>query len=220
MAKRNAANDEPSRPRPGRPRDKGADEAILRATLALTGEVGVSGMTISAVAERAAVSTATIYRRWPTKAGLVLAALSALQEFPPEPDTGSVRQDLKEYQENFVRLLTGPGGDWVSHMMAEANKDEELRVALTSFVARRRTVLHAVLERGVARGELRSDIDLDLAQELFSGPVFFRATMADLPLSGDIQGDLIDLALGGLSSLRDRETDAATVAGSTDTADS
>ena len=79
---------------PGRPRDAHADEAILEATLELAGTVGLIGLTMDAVAARAGVSKATIYRRWSSKESLVLDAWMAC--FPVEefPDAGSLVGDL------------------------------------------------------------------------------------------------------------------------------
>ena len=82
------------RRRPGRPRDVGADDAIMDAVVEILTEVGFRGLTIDAVAHRAGVGKATIYRRWPGKEQLVLDALTAERVPVPEPDTGSLRDDL------------------------------------------------------------------------------------------------------------------------------
>ena len=183
---------------PGRPRDGAAEGAILSAALDIAGKVGVGRMTIAAVAQRARVGKATIYRRWPTKAGLVLAALEKFEDRPPLPDTGSLVGDLHEYQHGFVALLAGPGGDSVPHLAAEAAADPEMRRVLTRWVATRRSVLREVLARGVARGELRGDLDLELALDLFSGPLVYRATFAGLPIDDDVAERLVALVLEGL----------------------
>ena len=79
--------------RPGRPRSEQAEQAIIEATLDLFGEQGFEGVCVEAVAARAGVGKATIYRRWPNKEELLLAALSSMKSPIPEP-TGSVRDDL------------------------------------------------------------------------------------------------------------------------------
>jgi AcrR family transcriptional regulator len=184
--------------RPGRPRDEAAERAILSAALEIAGEVGIRRMTIASVAQRAGVGKATIYRRWPTKAGLVLAALAELEDRPPLPDTGSLRGDLAAYQHEFVAKLAGPGGDSVPHLAAEAAADAELRDRLNRWVAHRRSVLREVLVRAVRRGEMRDDLDVELALDLFSGPLVYRAIFAGLPIDDDVAGGLIDLVLDGL----------------------
>lgn len=175
---------------------------ILQAAMALFGEVGIDKMTIAAVAERAGVGKATIYRRWPTKAELVLAAV-AFTDVHSVADTGSVRGDLLLYQREFASQMLGPGaGNFVAHMTSEAAVNADFRRVLSRFVANRRQLLHEVLERGVARGEIRADADLDLALELFSGPLVYRVTMAGLPIDADEPERLVDLVLEGLRTTR------------------
>lgn len=190
-----------ARPRtPGRPRSEGAEKAILEAVLELTGEVGIVDMTVDAVARRAGVGKATIYRRWPTKPAMVLAAFVELLEPSPVPDTGTVRGDLRVYQRDFVRMLMGPSRDTVPHLAAEAMSDDEMRRTLSEWVSRRRDVVRTVLLRGIERGELRRDLDVDLALELFSGPLVYRMTFAGLPIDDRVADDLVDLVLDGLGA--------------------
>src|SRR6187431_450099 len=82
-------------PRRGRPRSKGVDESILVATLELAGEVGIKGMSMDELAQRAGVSKATIYRRWPSKEILVLQALQTALQPLDDVDTGEVVEDLR-----------------------------------------------------------------------------------------------------------------------------
>src|SRR4051794_33161402 len=88
--------DTPAR-RVGRPRDQRAEGAILDATVALVGEVGFGNLTVDAVAARAGVGKATIYRRWASKEELVIAAVTCLRHGVEAPDTGSVVDDLAGY---------------------------------------------------------------------------------------------------------------------------
>jgi AcrR family transcriptional regulator len=192
-----AVQDAPIR-RPGRPRDEHADEAILRATLHLVGRQGVQGTTIAAVAETAGVGKATIHRRWRTKTALLLAALGRFEPHQSMPDTGSVREDLVQYHRFFVRLMSGPRRDVLPSLLSEGVERPELREALAGFVAQRRSVLRQILERGVERGELRDDVDLDLALDLFSGPLVYRTLVAGLPVDDEVAPRLIDLVLLGL----------------------
>src|SRR5580704_13775479 len=80
--------------RPGRPRSEAAEQAIIEATLDVFAEKGFEGVCVELVAARAGVGKATIYRRWPNKEELLLAALGSLKSPYPEPEGGSVRDDL------------------------------------------------------------------------------------------------------------------------------
>jgi AcrR family transcriptional regulator len=193
-----SAPESPAR-RPGRPRNDHADDAILGATVELVGRHGVRGTTIAAIADSAGVGKATIYRRWPTKSDLVLAALATLAVRLPIPDTGSVRGDLHEYQRISVRLMTGPRGDIVPSLLSAAFEQPELRQAWGSYLASRRAVLREILQRGVDRGELRRDLDLGLALDLFSGPLVYRGVIAGLPVDEDVAVRLVDHVLDGLA---------------------
>src|SRR6476469_942872 len=95
------------RPR-GRPRDPATDRAILTATLAVVAEQGYTHLALTEVAKRAGVSTATLYRRWPSKAPLVLDALRTLILTVPLPDTGETRQDLIVFLTERMQTFGSP----------------------------------------------------------------------------------------------------------------
>jgi AcrR family transcriptional regulator len=185
--------------RAGRPRDGQADEAILRATLELVGAQGITRTTIAAIAARAGVGKATIHRRWPTKSALLLAALSTLVDRSPRPDTGSVRGDLHEYQRHFVAQISGSRRDVLPALVAEAATDPELHDLFVRFVAGRRRTLADLLRRGVERGELRPDLDVELALDLFAGPLVYRVLVAGRPVDAAVAEGLLDLLLDGLA---------------------
>ena len=90
--------------RPGRPRDPGYDKAILHATLEILFEKGYAGLTIDGVAAKTGVGRPTIYRRWPSKPALVIAALGQSVGLSPTPDTGSLRDDLLAVDRVAVNL--------------------------------------------------------------------------------------------------------------------
>ncbi|TMK61041.1 MAG: TetR/AcrR family transcriptional regulator, partial [Actinobacteria bacterium] len=101
--------DEPTVRGPGRPRDASRDRAILAAALQILQEEGYRGLTIDGVAARAGVGRPTIYRRWPSKPALVVAALVEAAELAlPVRDTGSLRGDLIAVQRRQVALMNSP----------------------------------------------------------------------------------------------------------------
>jgi AcrR family transcriptional regulator len=193
-------------PRPGRPRSVEADEAILRATLELLASEGLQGLRVEQVAERAGVGKATIYRRYPTRAALMRAALVALLsgERAPLPDRGSVRDDLLAIGEARLALLRRSGGHrLVPRMLAEATADPELHALVrAALIEPARAPLVAALQRGVERGELRADLDVELATDLLAGAFVYRLlrTRSDLAAVEDIPTKAVDLLLRGASA--------------------
>ena len=176
QAKRGVAARSPCR-QPGRPRDPSVDEAILAAVVQLLGEGGPAGLSLDAVVARAGVSKASLYRRWSSKTELIVAAVA--QEAAmliPVVDTGSVRNDLIHLLGGFLDLLRGPQHGLVTALLAEVQASTPLGNALrVGLMVPRRQLLVAALERGIARGEVRADIDLLLVSNLLFGGLLHRA---------------------------------------------
>ena len=163
--------------RPGRPRSVEVDASILEAATELFTEVGYDGLCVEGVAARAGVSKATIYRRYPGKVELVIAAAEALGRSVkgPTPDTGSVRGDLRALGRSYRRLLEHSAvGRAIPAMIVARHRDPELADAHRAFCTDRRVEAAAVVHRGIARGELRSDADVELVVDLVAGPLFYR----------------------------------------------
>ena len=184
---------------PGRPRSEAADEAILEATVALYGDLGFAGLSMDAVAARAGVSKATIYRRYPSKVDLVMAAAVRLAEREhPAVDTGSVREDLCAHVRTLVRMLTTTDvGRCLPTMVADKKRSPELAEAHDRFSAARRAALIAAVRRGVARGELRDDTDSELTADLIAGPVFYSYLVSGRRLDGRYADRVVDAVLEG-----------------------
>ena len=168
-----------TKPRPpGRPRNAEADKAILDATLALLAEGGYGGLTIDGVAARAGVGRPTIYRRWPNKTALVVAALSGSTGLAPAPDTGTLEGDLTAVQLHQVKLMNSPGFRRITPgLVADLTQDPELsETYLGQYIAPRRRSVWDALQRGIARGEIDADPDRDFAfiSDLLTGPLFYK----------------------------------------------
>lgn len=184
--------------RPGRPRDARADEAILAAAAAVLAEQGPAGFTVDAVAARAGCGKATIYRRWPSRAHLMLETSQRAGVEHDDPDTGSVADDLVALLTNLAdKMSSSPVGGLIAATIAEAAVNPEAREVHTAFVAERREVPLAVVRRGIERGELRADVDPDLLIDLVSGPIFVRAFMTGAPLTEAIIRRTVETALSG-----------------------
>ena len=177
-----------SDPRPGRPRDPDVDRAILRATLCVLTEEGYAGTSIERVASEAGVGKTAIYRRYSSKEELAAAALGSIRaEWGPPPDTGSARNDMVEMlvlaQAAFAR---GPALPMLGALLVEERRNPELFELFRERVMRpRRDDAMKVLQRGVERGEIRADADLEVAIHAMVGSILARHIMG-VPESREI----------------------------------
>ena len=113
--------------RPGRPRNASYDKTILEAALEILVEKGYTGFTIDGVAARTGVGRPTIYRRWPSKAALAIAALDAGVPVTATPDTGCLREDLLAFQRDRVkRMNLPPHRSVVAGLVSESVADPAL----------------------------------------------------------------------------------------------
>jgi AcrR family transcriptional regulator len=186
----------------GRPRDARADRAILETTLELIAERGVHAFRIEDVAARAGVGKGAIYRRYRSKDELVTAAVAALvREEIGLPDTGSTRGDLLVLMREAVELYRSslPGRLMPKLIGAMAEQPELARAVRDGFLAARRSALSEVLRRGIERGDLRSDIDLELALDTLGGPLFYRLLVTGGPLDEQLAEGVADLILRGFA---------------------
>jgi AcrR family transcriptional regulator len=168
----------------GRPRSAACDRAILDAALAEYAAGGLEGMSVDAVAARAGVSKATIYRRYPSKVDLVVAAAVAIAgEHEPHPDTGTLRGDLTVALQRLRTLLSHPVvGACIRMLTVDAQHNAQLAARHREFVHERRAALRAQLGRAVERGELRTGIDAEVAMDLLVAPLFYRHMVLHTPI--------------------------------------
>jgi AcrR family transcriptional regulator len=186
----------------GRPRDARADRAILDTTLELIAERGVHGFRTEDVAALAGVGKGAIYRRYPSKDELVRAAVAALvNEQIAVPDSGSTRADLLALMREAVELYRGtlPGRLMPNLVGAMAQRPELARAVRDGFLAGRRAALTVVLRRGVERGDLRSDLDYELALDVLGGPLFYRLLITGGPLDEPLAEGVAELILRGFA---------------------
>lgn len=186
----------------GRPRDLRVDRAILEATRELIAERGVHEFRTEDVAFRAGVGKGAIYRRYPSKDELVTAAVGALvDEEIQVPDTGSTRSDLLALMGEAVELYRGsvPGRLMPSLVSAMAQRPELARAVRDGFLAGRRAALAQVLRRGIERGDLRSDLDLEFALDVFGGPLFYRLLITGGPIDEQLAEAVAELILRGFA---------------------
>jgi AcrR family transcriptional regulator len=179
-------------------RGAGRENAILEATLQLLAEAGYDQLTIDAVAARAHCSKATIYRRWPGKAPLVITAVRQLAGHPAAavPDTGSLRSDLLAALEAMRSSLAGQDSALILGLLVAMHRDAELAGAVREQVLdAKREVFGAVIDRAVARGDVPAATDSALLAEICSAVLFSRLLVTGEPLDDAFTRHLVDAVL-------------------------
>lgn len=186
----------------GRPRSERARQAILAAAASLLLDRGLAAVSMDAVAERAGVSKATIYRWWPTKETLALDALytewAAAQ--PPVVDTGSLRGDLLALLRPWARAVGGrPYGRVIAALVTEAQTDPAFAAEYRDrVVSPRRAQARTIFTRAIARGEIAAGTKVEVAIDLVYGPLYHRMLHGHAPLDDEFVEDVVDMALAGI----------------------
>ena len=186
----------------GRPRNAATEQAILAAAYDLLLENGFGTVTVEKIAERAQVSKATIYKWWPNKAAVVMDSfLSAAMSRLPVPDTGSVIQDIVIQVTNLARFLTSREGKVINEFIAAGQFDLKLAEEYRArYFNPRRLDSRRILERGVQRGELKPDLNLELCIDLIYGPLFYRLLVTGENVDDAFIEVLIHYAFAGIKS--------------------
>jgi AcrR family transcriptional regulator len=187
--------------RPGRPRSEQAEQAIIEATLDLFAEKGFEGVCVELVAARAGVGKATIYRRWPNKEELLLAAFGSLKSPFPQPKGVSVRDDLLAMVEVMCADKADPRkARRYALLLGEGEKYPRLVTRYKETVVQpRRDAMRAVIRRGIETGELRPDTDVEVAMLTLTGAIMAQEKSEDGTLDGDFAVRLVDGLLFGLA---------------------
>ncbi|HTR71152.1 MAG TPA: TetR/AcrR family transcriptional regulator [Mycobacteriales bacterium] len=173
----------------GRPRDDAREAAILDATLAVLQDVGYDRLTIDAVAAKAQASKATVYRRWPNKAALVVDAMSRIkptaqagaEEACLFPDTGSLRGDLITGLRQLADKLSTDEGRLMCGVMTAQARDPELAAAMREGTEDKRRSCQTLVDRAIARGELDSTRGVTAFVEVVPAVMYHRLLIAGEP---------------------------------------
>ena len=181
------------------PRILRSRRAILEAALAELAERGYGGFAIDGVATRAGVARSTIYRHWPDRTALIADAIDALNV---QPEAGPA--DAESPRERISALLhhlsdamrTSPVSACLPALIDGAERDGALRRLHHRYSDRRRAALVAAIAAAIEAGDLRDDIDPELAATALAGAIIYRRLMTGRPLPADEVDPLIDTVLG------------------------
>ena len=188
--------------RPGRPRSERAEQAILDATIEAVSDCGIDGVRCEDVAARAGVGKATLYRRWPGKEDLLIAAFASLKSPLPEPRGESVRDDLIAMLEVMVTDADDPRyAQQYALLHGEGHRYPRLMARYRDRVVEpRRELVRSVLRRGVSAGELRPDADVEVAMLALIGAVLACGGNCDAsPADPGFAARVVDEILRGIA---------------------
>ncbi len=169
---------------------------LLAVTLQLLQQNGYDRLTVEAVATTAQASKATMYRRWPTKAELVLAAfIEGIRQVAALPETGTLRGDLLTLGESILEHSRQHAGT-LRAVLVEVSSNPALSEAMQhQFFDKRREVIRYVLQQAVDRGEIAGSAVNDELWDLLPGYLAFRSIVPNTPPTGDTVRALVDEVL-------------------------
>jgi AcrR family transcriptional regulator len=185
----------------GRPRDPQIDAAVLGAAIAALRESGYPRLTLDDVARRAGTTKPAIYRRWPNRQRLVLAALATQLGDAQAPDTGCTLCDLDECLKVFVAAFRRIPPDVIGPLFAECAADRELRAAfMTTLFDPPRAAVKETLDRAHARRDLRDDVDRGLVLDLIGSLVHYRTLFGHAPTTDAEIERAVEALLQGIAT--------------------
>jgi AcrR family transcriptional regulator len=186
----------------GRPRSEKTEKAILAAAYKLLMEDGFQSVTVDSIAKEAGVSKATIYKWWPNKASVVADSFfAAAQQRIHTPDTGSVEKDLLLQLGNLSDFLETDRGRVITELIAQGQFDQDVANAYrTRYFAPRRLEAREILQRGLDRGELKKDMNIELSIDLIFAPLFYRMLVTGAEVDSDFIKNVVFYVLSGIKA--------------------
>ena len=182
-----------------RPRSGDARRKVLVAASDLMASRGVASLTIDEVAVRSGVAKTTIYRHWPERTSLIVDAVNITLEHVGTPDTGTLRGDLMAFFGGMIRSdLSGNVGHIMPCLIEAAGRDEDMAHLLERIGADRERVIKTIVGHAIERGELRSDIGLEVLVGVIVGPIVFQKMVRRRALTTEYLAECLDVVLAGL----------------------
>ncbi|GIH14805.1 TetR/AcrR family transcriptional regulator [Rugosimonospora africana] len=184
----------PARPARGRPRSDRAHQAVVDAAGDVLMERGMAGFTMEAVATRARVSKATLYKWWPSRSAVAIDGFFArVRESVSVPETASTEQALlfqvDALRELFAHTACGP---LMRSLAGQAQSDPDIGDALRErWLGPRRAVSERILRDGIAAGAIRADIDVAVTLDQLFGPLYYRLFFGHEPLTAELARQLV-----------------------------
>ncbi|TCO40555.1 TetR family transcriptional regulator [Kribbella antiqua] len=182
----------------GRPRDAGVEGRVLEAAMAEMRLRGYDGMAVDRVAERAGVAKTTLYRRWPTKAELVIAMIAQLRSAVPFEPSGDSRRDLSELVSAVASTLTAVPRTLIADLAAAAAREPRVGESVRALWGERHAAAVAVLAKAQEDGLVAAGTSPVVLVDQLVGPLYYRLLITGEPITSAYVGELVDSALGPL----------------------
>jgi AcrR family transcriptional regulator len=184
----------------GRPRCEATEGRILCTTMQLLEEEGYGGVTIEAIAKRAGVSKATMYRRWPNRASVILSAfLCRVIKNIDLDDDQDPEASLRLQMDNIVKVLCNSGGTVLSALLAEAQACPQFAAEFRDhFVGLFREKAYVFVRRGIERGHFKSDLDVEVVVDVLFGPLFHALLLGHRQICNGYAARIADTVFGGI----------------------
>jgi AcrR family transcriptional regulator len=180
----------------GRPRDERIDTEVVSAVLNVLRSGGYRAVTIDGIARKVKRARTSLYRRWPSKRNLVAYAVVSEMGHNPAADTGALRGDLEAAVETLLNAFAGPLGQALAGLVADMAQDDELaQIIRQEVLAARRKSMREAFARARARGEVRPDLDVELALDMLTGPFYFRTLFGHAAITRRMTRDVVDYVL-------------------------
>jgi AcrR family transcriptional regulator len=175
--------------------------AVLDSALLIASERGLAALSFESIAKHSNVGRPLLYRWWPNKAAILIEALLRVTQIAaPYPDTGRVETDVQLQVRAYAELLRGPHGNAYRVLFGEAQRDPDVRKRLhQQLVAPRRRLAQAVLKRGISRGQLRKDLNIEAAIDLIYAPLLYRLLLGHASLRKSQVDVIVHQAMTGLT---------------------
>jgi len=190
--------------RGGRPRSKEVHQAILQATFDLVLRDGFRAVSIESIASSAGVSKASVYRRWPNKAAMVMDAFTDnVGSGSLFPEASTATESIRLQMRAMAKSFRGSDGALVKTLLAEAQFDPELATAFRErWTIPRRKLGMAVVQEAIRQGEMPADVDPGNAIDILYGPIYYRLQMGTGPLSSVYVERIFRRVMKGLGAKR------------------
>jgi AcrR family transcriptional regulator len=195
-------------PKGGRPRDRTVDSRTIAATLELLLKQGLGGVSIESVASQSGVSKASIYRRWKSKEDLIVDAVGSLVVDADINESGDIRTDLVSALDNMRTFVCDTrAGEVFPWLVGEMAAGSEIGARyMSTVITPKRTFLGSIIDKAIEQGELRPDLDPEIAIDMLIGPLLLRRMAGHLESTPDSwPTTIVDTLLAGWRSARTAE---------------